>query len=127
MKLRLSEDAQQDIERIDVWWRENRPAAPLLLLRELRDAMDQLETHPESETPYKEENRTYRRVVLPKTRYLLYYEPDKETGLLAGRGSPHPAELPPPGTRRLRRELARVARAARPARRHARLGRRSTR
>lgn len=35
VKLRLPEDAQQDIERIDAWWRENRPAAPLLFLHEL--------------------------------------------------------------------------------------------
>ncbi|MBN1612396.1 MAG: type II toxin-antitoxin system RelE/ParE family toxin [Polyangiaceae bacterium] len=83
MKLRLSEDAQQDIERIDAWWRENRPAAPLLFRQELRDAMDLLETHPECGTPYKTAKKTYRRVVLPKTRYLLYYEYDKEADLLA--------------------------------------------
>jgi plasmid stabilization system protein ParE len=83
VKLRLSEDAQQDIERIDAWWRENRPAAPLLFLQELRDAIEQIETHPESGTPYKTAQKTYRRVVLPKTRYLLYYEYDKGTDLLA--------------------------------------------
>jgi plasmid stabilization system protein ParE len=64
VKLRLSEDAQQDIERIDAWWRENRPAAPLLFLQELRDAIEQIEIHPESGTPYKTAQKTYRRVVL---------------------------------------------------------------
>jgi len=30
VKLRLSEQAQKHIEEIDAWWREHRPAAPLL-------------------------------------------------------------------------------------------------
>jgi len=30
VRLRLSEEAQRNIETIEAWWREHRPAAPLL-------------------------------------------------------------------------------------------------
>jgi plasmid stabilization system protein ParE len=83
VKLRLSEEAQQEIETIDAWWREHRPAAPLLFLQELREALLQIETNPESGTPYLGAKKPYRRVVLLKTRYLLYYEYDKAAELLA--------------------------------------------
>ena len=83
MKLRLSEEAQRDIETVDAWWRKHRPAAPLLFLQELRAALLQIETNPESGTPYLGAMKPYRRVLLPKTRYLLYYEYDKPSDLLA--------------------------------------------
>ena len=83
MKLRLSDHAQRDIDTIDAWWREHRPAAPLLFRQELRAAIQQIETNPESGTPYLGAKKPYRRVVLPKSRYLLYYEYDKATGVLA--------------------------------------------
>ena len=83
MKLRLSEEAQKHIEEIDAWWREHRPAAPLLFRQELREAILQIETSPESGTPYLKAEKPYRWVLLPKTRYLLYYEFEKEKGLLA--------------------------------------------
>jgi plasmid stabilization system protein ParE len=83
VKLRLSEDAQQHVEEIDAWWREHRPSAPLLFRQELREAIVQIETTPESGTPYFKTEKPYRWVLLPKTRYLLYYEYQKELGVLA--------------------------------------------
>jgi plasmid stabilization system protein ParE len=83
VKLRLSEEAQRDIETVDAWWREHRPAAPLLFRQELRAAIQQIETSPESGTPFLGAKKPYRRVILPKSRYLLYYEYDKATGVLA--------------------------------------------
>jgi len=83
VKLRLSEEAQKQIEEIDAWWRENRLAAPLLFRHELREAILQIEASPESGTPYLRAEKPYRWVLLPKTRYLLYYEFEKENGVLA--------------------------------------------
>lgn len=83
MKLRLSEEAQKQIEEIDAWWRENRLATPLLFRQELREAILQIEISPESGTPYLKAKKAYRWVLLPKTRYLLYYEFEKGSGLLA--------------------------------------------
>ncbi|HEY5959452.1 MAG TPA: type II toxin-antitoxin system RelE/ParE family toxin [Polyangiaceae bacterium] len=81
MKLRLSELAQQQIEEIDAWWREHREAAPLLFREELREAILQIEANPELGTPYRKAAKPYRWVLLPKTRYLLYYELDEATGV----------------------------------------------
>lgn len=83
MKLRLSEQAQSQIEGIDAWWREHRPAAPLLFRQELREAILQIETSPESGTPYVKAPKAYRYVLLPRTQYLLYYEFDADKDLLA--------------------------------------------
>jgi plasmid stabilization system protein ParE len=83
VKLRLSELAQQQIEEIGAWWNEHREAAPLLFRQELREAILQIEANPELGTPYLKAAKPYRWVLLPKTRYLLYYEFDKEAGLLA--------------------------------------------
>ena len=83
MKLRLSDGAQRDIETIDAWWREHRPASPLLFRDELRAAIEQIESHPESGAAYLAAKKPYRRVVLPRSKYLLYYEYDKATGVLA--------------------------------------------
>ena len=83
MKLRLSEQAQQDMETIDAWWREHRPAAPLLFRQELRAAIEQIEANPESGTPYLGAKKPYRRVIFLKSKYLLYYEYDRVAGVLA--------------------------------------------
>ena len=83
MKLQLSEEAQRDIETIEAWWREHRSAAPLLFREELRAAIEQIESNPESGAAYLPAEKPYRRVVLPKSEYLLYYEYDKATGVLA--------------------------------------------
>ena len=83
MKLRLSELAQQQIEEIDAWWGEHRQAAPLLFREELREAVLLIDSNPEIGTPYLGAARLYRWVLLPRTRYLLYYEYEKGAGLLA--------------------------------------------
>ena len=83
MKLRLSDQAQRDIDTIDAWWSEHRPAAALLFRQELRAAIEQIEANPESGTPYLGASKPYRRVILLKSKYLVYYECDRATGVLA--------------------------------------------
>jgi plasmid stabilization system protein ParE len=80
VKLRLSEEAQRQIAEIDTWWQEHREEAPLLFREELREAILLIEATPELGTPYRKATKPYRWVLLPKTRYLLYYEFDEETG-----------------------------------------------
>jgi plasmid stabilization system protein ParE len=83
VKLRLSELVQQQIEEIDAWWHQHREAAPLLFREELREAILLIEANPELGTPYLRASKLYRWVLLPKTRYILYYEFDKDAGVLA--------------------------------------------
>jgi plasmid stabilization system protein ParE len=81
VKLRFSGPARRQASDIDTWWRENRPSSPDLFARELRDARLMLEGAPESGTPYSVPgDRSYRRVVLRRTKAHLYYFLDHENG-----------------------------------------------
>lgn len=46
MKLRFSEQAQADIERIDAWWAKRRPKNPLCFREELLGALEHIEATP---------------------------------------------------------------------------------
>jgi len=52
----------------------------------LRAAIEQIESNPESGADYLGAKKPYRRVVLPESKYLLYYEYDKATGVFAVAG-----------------------------------------
>jgi plasmid stabilization system protein ParE len=43
MKVVFSKRADRDVDRIDAWWRDNRPAAPDLFVHEITDAVSRLE------------------------------------------------------------------------------------
>lgn len=78
MKTRLAAPAQRQAERIDRWWRQNRPAAPDLFARELAEARSLLESAPDIGSPYAErKGRLVRRVLLPKTKNHVYYFIDR--------------------------------------------------
>jgi plasmid stabilization system protein ParE len=70
--------ARQDAERIAAWWAKNRGTLPELLQRELADATERIRGAPGIGAPH--DTPTYggrvRRVVLPKTGYLLFYWAD---------------------------------------------------
>jgi plasmid stabilization system protein ParE len=58
----------------DTWWRKNRPASPELFFRELTGATDLLADAPEVGRRYLEASMPgLRRLLLPKTRYHVYY------------------------------------------------------
>ncbi len=44
MKVVFSRRADRDVDRVDAWWRQNRPYAPELFEHELADAVSRLET-----------------------------------------------------------------------------------
>src|SRR5512138_2381092 len=74
MKLVLAPRAAREAERAVVWWRENRPAARGLFEDELRSALDRVCATPLLGPVYQlVGEREVRRVLLPETRYHVYY------------------------------------------------------
>lgn len=82
MKLRISEEARTDIERIDAWWQEHRDKNPSLFQDELAEALELIEASPRLGRIY-EGARKYRWVLLPKSHYLVFYEHLPEADLVA--------------------------------------------
>lgn len=66
--------AARDVERIDAWWRANRPAAPELFVEDLRRMLSVLAVTPGLGTPAAS-TRTpgLRRALLERTRYHVYF------------------------------------------------------
>ncbi len=71
MRVALSAEARAQIERIDVWWRENRAAAPNLFAEELEAALRTLEATPAAAVRYPP-RQGVRRLLLRRTRHHLY-------------------------------------------------------
>jgi len=75
VKLELAARAKREAIRHDGWWRTHREVSPDLFERELFRTLEQIETAPRSGTPYTtaKSGREYRRVLMPATRYYIYY------------------------------------------------------
>lgn len=74
MTVQLAARAMREAERGSLWWRENRPAARLLFDDELGRALDQIKLEPNVGVPYTARSgRAYRRLLMPATRYHVYY------------------------------------------------------
>jgi len=73
--LTLSPRAIREAERCARWWYEHRPAASLLFDDELRRVLDQIRSAPKLGGVFKSRRseREYRRVLMPATRYHVYY------------------------------------------------------
>jgi plasmid stabilization system protein ParE len=71
VRVELSVEAQAQVERIDAWWREHRPAAPSLFAEELEEALRRLAEAPASTVRYPPRPGV-RRLLLPRTRHHLY-------------------------------------------------------
>jgi plasmid stabilization system protein ParE len=73
--LTLSPRAIREAERCARWWYEHRPAARLLFDEELRRVLDQVRSAPNLGGTFKakKSGREYRRVLMPETRYHVYY------------------------------------------------------
>jgi plasmid stabilization system protein ParE len=73
-EVELAPEAAAQVETIQAWWTENRPAAPMLFLDELTAAIEALEGAPRIGAPYPYGRiQGMRRVPLPRTRYHVYY------------------------------------------------------
>jgi hypothetical protein len=75
VKLELAVRAKREAARHNSWWRANREVSPDLFERELLRTLEQIEVAPRSGTPYSTatSGREYRRVLMPATRYYVYY------------------------------------------------------
>ena len=83
MKVAFTPEADRQATELDGWWREHRPAAPDLLARELADGLALLALTPTAGTCYTAQGgRTFRRLLLPRSRNHVYFEIDEVHGLL---------------------------------------------
>ena len=66
--------AVEQIQQIDTWWRQQRPAAPNLFARELERTLEQLASHPELGHPFPARiHSPVHRTALSASRYFVYY------------------------------------------------------
>jgi plasmid stabilization system protein ParE len=97
--VRTTPEADSQVLVVDEWWRRNRTAAPDLFLDELDAAFSLIGDAPYVGHPYRRSPIAgTRRVLLPRTRYHVYYVPlDDEVVILAvwhaQRGSGPPLRL----------------------------------
>jgi plasmid stabilization system protein ParE len=82
VKLDVTGPARERIQFVGAWWRENRPAAPMLFAVELRAAFAQIRSAPEIGQVYRWRGRTFRRVFLPKSRQHVYYSVDIDAAVI---------------------------------------------
>jgi plasmid stabilization system protein ParE len=74
VNIELAPRALREAERCAAWWREHRPVARTLFEDELRAALDQIRGAPQLGSVYESvAGREYRRVLMPETRYHVYY------------------------------------------------------
>lgn len=77
-RVQLSPEARLHIATINLWWAQNRPASPTLVASEFETAIEQLSQHPDSGRIHQDRGRhEVRKLLLPRTRYHLYYEIDE--------------------------------------------------
>ena len=74
MKFRLTPRALSEAERMQSWWRENRPDSPALFDDELADAVGRICAKPGIGMLYPASiGPTVRRVLMPTTQNHIYY------------------------------------------------------
>jgi hypothetical protein len=83
MKVRFGARSEEQARIINNWWRENRPAAPSLFTDELGEALRLLKHTPAVGEPFGPwVEYGVRRLLLPRTRYHLYYAFDRPTAVV---------------------------------------------
>ena len=100
LHLRFVPRAVEQLEQADQWWRENRSAAPDLVVTELADAVELLRNSPGAGACYPNESLPdVRRFLLRRTRFHVYYVVRNDTLVIAAvwsglRGHGPPLTLP---------------------------------
>ena len=83
MKVRLAGPARRQADRIDRWWRKNRPDVANLFAREFDTARRLIVASPDLGAPYvKRHGVLVRRMILPKTKNHVYYEIRKDEDIV---------------------------------------------
>ncbi len=89
-QLRVAPRAEGHIRRVSAWWREHRPAARELFALELADALERLASTPTLGVFYAERRgRVIRRLLLPRSRYHVYFTHDEAADVLEVRAVWH--------------------------------------
>jgi plasmid stabilization system protein ParE len=79
VRLIFSAEADQDVEAIDTWWRENRRDAPRLFAEELASILDAIQRKPLIMKPYIErQGVVVRRWHMRRTLQHVYFVVDVE-------------------------------------------------
>ena len=74
IRVEISTDANKQLDALDAWWRENRPAAENRVMEEMRRLEVLLATTPDIGTPYRKRgHKNIRWLRLHTTPYKLYY------------------------------------------------------
>jgi plasmid stabilization system protein ParE len=81
MIVRFARRAEREVERIDHWWRTNRPDTAQLFASELGAVVTLLTTAPDIGRPYAGKP-SVRRILLRRTRYHVYYTRDNDAGAI---------------------------------------------
>jgi hypothetical protein len=82
VKLVLLEEAQQQFEAEDAWWRENRDAKDLFI-EEFSVVLNRISSTPEVGQPYRRtRDKLIQRVLMKKTRCHVYYFHAQERGVV---------------------------------------------
>lgn len=76
VSVRVSTRADRDAKKADDWWRRHRAATELFKV-ELADALEAIASSPEVRPVWRvRRGRKLRRVLMPLTRYHVYYSVD---------------------------------------------------
>ncbi len=81
MKLVLLDEARQQFEAEDAWWRENRDAKDLFV-EEFSAVLGQISTMPEAGQRYRRTRGKLIQRMLKKSRCHLYYFHDQDQGVV---------------------------------------------
>ena len=80
MKLRVAKRAEQQVDRIEQWWKENRPSAPRIFTEELGSTLGLICEMPGVGVRWPSARRPgIRRILMPKTEHHVYFRVN-ETG-----------------------------------------------
>ncbi len=90
----LLREAEDQLDRILLWWEENRTKAPDAVEEDLLEAKDQLAHAPESGSPDRKRPGRWR-LLLPRIRYYLYYTVDHDAGRVSIEAIWHTSRLGP--------------------------------
>lgn len=91
-RLIVAPSAEGQIRRISAWWHNNRPAAPRRFETELADTLMALVTMPTLGIHYAERRDiVIRRVLLPRSRYHVYFSHDEQADIVEIRAIWHSA------------------------------------
>jgi plasmid stabilization system protein ParE len=83
MKVRFGARSAEQARVVNNWWRENRPAAPSLFADELGEALRLLKYAPSTGEPFGHWiEYGVRRLLLPRTRYHVYYVFERATAVV---------------------------------------------